>query len=115
MEQVSGLNLARCNVKELSDDQKAQVRKAIVEEYKAKTSNNLCGPNQDEFNVGKCCYAISPKNIASGVIGLTAVVTSLKTLAQTGFDIWDEFTKRFGKPESKEEEQALKAALNVEV
>ncbi|MCM1338170.1 MAG: hypothetical protein NC191_00685 [Muribaculaceae bacterium] len=108
------LGVANCNVKELTTEQKAEVRKVIVEQYKQIESNNLeRTPNCDEYFGAAYCF--SPKTVANGVISLTAVVTALKTLAQTGFDIWDEFTKRFGKPESKEEEQALKAALNVDV
>jgi hypothetical protein len=73
-------------------------------------------PQQDTFTTGdnvKCLAAvkISPKEVAADIGAATSILIGLKQLAQAGFDVWDTFVDRFGKPKTPEEEQALKAIL----
>jgi hypothetical protein len=72
-------------------------------------------PETDEFDskpeMKLCASKIDANEITKGIGLATSVLIALKGLAQAGFDVWDTFVERFGVPESKEEEQALKAML----
>jgi propanediol dehydratase large subunit len=74
-------------------------------------------PQQDCFAMSdnpKCFIAaskVSPKDVAAGIGVATSILIGLKQLAQAGFDVWDTFVDRFGKPKTPEEEQALRALL----
>lgn len=118
MDKISA-NQQVLSTKNLSNEQKAEVRKAIVQQYQESAKENTLArsPQSDKFMMEDKCIgavAFSPKVITETAIGITAMVTALQSLAKAGFDVWDMFISRFGKPESKEEEKALKAALNIE-
>jgi hypothetical protein len=88
------------------------IDKAIEENTLART------PEQDTFVAGanvKGCFAppkkIAVQDVTAGLGIATSVLIALKQLAQAGFDVWDTFVDRFGKPKSAEEEKALKAFL----
>jgi propanediol dehydratase large subunit len=73
-------------------------------------------PQQDTFAMsdkplGIVATKISPKDVATGIGVATSILIGLKQLAQAGFDVWDTFVERFGKPKTPEEEQALRALL----
>jgi hypothetical protein len=73
-------------------------------------------PETDEFlpMQDECKYlgaAIKPKDVAAGIGTATSILVALKGLADAGFDVWDTFVERFGKPQTKQEEQVLKMML----
>jgi propanediol dehydratase large subunit len=73
-------------------------------------------PQQDTFVAGSSVKSlaavnVSTKDIATGIGTATAILVGLKQLAQAGFDVWDTFVERFGKPKTIEEEQVLRAIL----
>lgn len=68
-------------------------------------------PEMDMFASPRLCAKISPKDVQTGITSATAVLVALKALAEAGFDVWDMFVQKFGKPENKQEEKMLKAFL----
>jgi propanediol dehydratase large subunit len=74
-------------------------------------------PQQDSFAMSDnsksfiAAAKVSPKDVAEGIGVATSILLGLKQLAQAGFDVWDTFVERFGKPKTPEEEQALREIL----
>jgi propanediol dehydratase large subunit len=112
------LNNVAVPAKNMEADKKLSDKDIInyVIDKKLEENSLARSPKQDTFindDNTKCLAAvkISPKEVAADIGAATSILIGLKQLAQAGFDVWDTFVDRFGKPKTPEEEQALKAIL----
>ena len=110
-------------------EQQAEIRRALTEQAKANAQGQRTvsliptidgkpqapigglerTPDTDDYQTSMLCASIKPKDVQTGLTSATAILIAFKALAEAGFDVWDMFTQKFGKPKNKQEEQALKA------
>ena len=123
------INAINVNTTKLTDTQKAEIRKAVIEHHKHKknelqrTPNNdcfVCNNHEDIDNMGNGALGSPAKimasfNPATAMAAATGLIVAFEKLAEAGFKVYDMFVERFGKPANKEEEAALRAALEPKV
>ena len=119
MPEVNAVNLATVK---LTDSQKAEVRKALIEHHNHKkndlqrTPDNdcfVCNKKEDTF--GSPAKIMASFNPAAAMATATGIIIAFEKLAEAGFKVYDMFVERFGKPANKEEEAALRAALEPKI
>lgn len=113
------VNMSNVGLNNLTDTQKAEVRKAVVEHYKHKKNDLQRTPDADcyvcnktEERLGSPAKVMASFNPAAVMATATGIILAFEKLAEAGFKVYDMFVERFGKPATKEEEMALRAALD---